>query len=449
MGIIEKKHYFILIIFLLYFIPSSILIISGYGKGSNYADQMEYHLPTINKYSQDWPNLDLHEHGAASAPGYHIVLGILSRYFVVSTTSLQFFGVLITIGFLITMFLGLDKRVNTRLAFFLTIPLIYSIYIFQAGVWIMNDNPAIWCVLGMLLIGLRPRVDKWTYILGGLILFILVNIRQIHIWTASILWVLAFIGPVKELSLKNIRNGVIVHQKILRKRLLFSFIATLPAFLSLFYYIRIWGGFTPPKFKSFYSISTINPSFFFTLFSIYGIFFIPYFFNELCFIVRTKYKSILLVLSLGFIISVLPHSNYSTAAHRYGGLWNFVPHFPVIHERSPIFIIGGSLGIVFFYIISESLKIRKLLRERLILSFCLFAFLAAHLVTYPFQRYYEPFLLILLSFIAAYLYKHSHTSLIYRERKNLKQEYWVKKGKYIGPIILALFLGVLTFVTLI
>lgn len=69
-------------------------------------------------------------------------------------------------------------------------PIIASPYTLFPATFLLPDNMGWLGVVAMVLIALRP--PKWkTLILGGLVLCGLVLTRQVHAWTAGLLWVSA------------------------------------------------------------------------------------------------------------------------------------------------------------------------------------------------------------------------------------------------------------------
>ena len=445
---INESLIFCVILLLLFLCPASWLILGEYGKGSNFSDQIEYHVPTIEQYVRQWPNFDLRDHGTAQTPAYHLFLAALSHYFGADFQFFQFVGAFFTIGLILTLFIALKKRTDPRTAFRLSLPMICSIYIFQAGVWIMTDNPATWGVLGMFVIALRKRVDRWTYIGGGVLSAILVSFRQIHLWTVALLWMAAWLGSGNRIREDQKRTFIKYYlQKENWRRLALAAVATIPAFAILFYFVNIWKGLAPPRFKTFTIFTPVSLPFILTLFAIYGFFFLPYIWEEILSLFKTRPRAFWLVLAGTVFLSILPHSTYNYAAHRYGGLWNYLHFFPAIKNRSFLILIMAPLGALMILAWSRAYKKNGLNRERILMGISLCAFMSAHMISFPYQRHHEPFILMFLLLSASYIHKTSADRSA-SQTSAAKLNRWISAGRTAGPVVLALFLAILTYLTL-
>ncbi len=449
MSVSAEKKFWALILVALFFIPASWLILSGYGKGSNFADQQEFHLPTIVQFVNQWPHLDLRDYSAAHTPGYHILLAAIMRYTGASSRILQFVGAIITTGFLITLYLALARRTGPRNAFGLSLPLVGSIYIFQAGVWIMADNPATWGMLVMLLLALRKPADARTFVGGGLILAIAVMIRQIDIWAAALLWAAAWNQTANGRGAHALEPR---HQLLIRREtwnwLAAAAAASTPAIMGFSYFLFLWHGLTPPRFKVHATLTPVEPAFFLSLFAIYGLFFLPFIWKETVQLLKARPASFWIVLCAASSLAILPVSTYNFELHRYGGLWNMLPVFPTIGGRSLLILVMAPLGGMMMLAWAEAYRIRKLHEERLILMVAVAAFLIAHFVTFPWQRYYEPFILILLTISAATIGSISVPGSQISPAAPERSRSWLSIVQKMGPIALFAFLAILTVMTI-
>src|SRR5215218_6469406 len=170
-----------------------ILRFQGYTRAT--WDQDAYHLPTVVKFDREWPRPDFSDYPSATTPGYHLVLAAVRRVSGADHRALRVAAALFTAGLLATFGWSVGRRVGPWTAVAVGLPLACSAYVFSSGVWLLPDNAAWWGVLGMLMVALRPRADWRTYAGGGAILLAVVLVRQLHLWTAAVLVVAAWLGP--------------------------------------------------------------------------------------------------------------------------------------------------------------------------------------------------------------------------------------------------------------
>lgn len=367
-------------------------------------------------------------------PGYHLLMAGVYRA-THSVLDLKFVNALITVGLLITLALAVARFAGPLAGIVLCLPFLCSQYIFTSGVWLVPHNPAWWCVLLVLLISLRPRVDRATYVLGGLFLLALVLFRQIHLWAAAPLWVAAWLGSEKPDSNPISPEPVNTPAKACPwLRLAWMTLWILPAVIAVAFFLHLWHGTVPPmQRKDVAGGNPAVPALFLALTGIYAIFFGTTFPWKAAFAKAQRSRSVgamIVGLVIGLLAGILPHTNYSQKEGRWGGLWHAVPHLPVIHNRSILIIglaaLGGTLLALWIVTLPR--------RPRWIILAAFAGIIAANCAaSQAWQRYDDPFLLMMFPLMAVRLPRAA--------------EQW-KYQRLAGPLLLAALIAATTALTL-
>jgi hypothetical protein len=405
------------------------------------ADEADYHRPAILRFAQDWPHCDLRSYTSATTPGYHLLLAAVARYVSADLFVLRLAGALFTVGLLATAAAALARRVGAGPAVVLCLPLVCSSYVFKSGVWILPENAAWWGLLGVLLLALRPKVDAFTYVAGGVLLAALVLVRQMHIWSAAVLWLAAWLGTETDGEDSHTGLAVPLAGRVRRATLMVA--ATLPAFLIVGYFVRLWGGMVPAIYRLHSQARTGSvymdggnpavPAMILSLTALAGVFFLlPFAWSRARSAMRADRRIPWLVVAsalLGAVLGIVPKTSYDAAAGRWSGLWNAVPRLPVVADRSVLIAalssLGGAVVVIWFFALGR--------RDRWIFLATFGTFTVAQSASsMAWQRYYEPFLLILFALMAARVDVEGRRA----------------RGALLGPAALAVLLAAITVLTL-
>ena len=367
-------------------------------------------------------------------PGYHLLMAGVYRA-THSLLDLKLVNALITIGLLITLALAVARLVGPVAGIMLCLPFLCSQYIFTSGIWLVPHNPAWWCVLLVLLVSLRPRVDRTTYVLGGIFLLALVLFRQIHLWAAAPLWVAAWLGSEKGTANPTSRGIESAPVKDCRwLRIGWMTLWILPAVIAVAFFVHLWHGTVPPmQRKDVAGGNPAVPALFLALTGIYAVFFGATFPWKTAFAKAQRCRSVgamMVGLLIGLLAGALPQTSYSQPAGRWGGLWHAVPHLPVIHNRSILIIglaaLGGMLLALWIITLPK--------RPRWIILAAFAGIIAANCAaSQAWQRYDDPFLLMVFPLMAVRLPNAD-------EDRNYR--------RLVGPLALAALLAITTALTL-
>lgn len=310
------------------------VILSGNLRGRGAHDQVNYHLPAILRFAEQWPRLDYSDYLSATTPGYHTLLAAVARFASDSPRALQFVGSLFTVALLVV--LGLACRSAGRAALLLVLPAAASMYVFYSGVWLLPDNAGWLGVLGVLLLALRGRFDALTVIGGAALLAALVFVRQSHLWAAAALWAGAWLGA-RDADDAGPFGATRDVRALLRDparraaRTAVAIVATVPAALIVLQFHRLWGGLTPPTFQERHTGGNpAAPAFILSLFGAFSLFYAGFLAPAVGEVLRRHRTLLALAGVAGLAAALLPETTYSTEAGRYSGLWNLVQKAPVV-----------------------------------------------------------------------------------------------------------------------
>lgn len=409
-------------LFLLFAVPLILFTPDGNRAG---ADEAVYHLPAVRQFQREWPRFDFRTYTSATTPGYHLALAAVARFVGDDVRLLRAAGALFTVGLLATAAAALARRVGARAAVVLALPLLCSSYVFKAGVWILPENAGWWGVLAVLLLALRPRVDVLTYAAGGALLAALVFFRQMHIWSASVLWLAAWLGSNGRSDFPDVaRRDSTSSPPPVRAdspltgpflprmtRATLMVLASLPAFLVVGYFVRLWGGMVPEHYRIHGETRTGSvymdggnpaaPAMILGLMAAFGPFFLPLAWRHIRESIRSDRRALWLVAAgavVGATIGIFPETSYDMAAGRWSGLWNLVARLPTFHNRSALIVTLSTLGGATIALWLLALPRRD--RWLFLAAWSVFA-LAQSFSSMAWQRYYEPFLLMTLALAAA------------------------------------------------
>jgi hypothetical protein len=385
----EPRWRVVLVVTLAY--AGLLLVLAQFGTPNERVDYdtRVHHLPVILKFASEWPKPGLADYAVASTPGYHLVLSIVARFVSADAVLLRCVGAIFSLLLAGTMAWSVGASWRTIV---LAAPLLLSPYVVTSGIWLLPENAAWWLVVVVLALALNPR-EGWRYLavlsvsLAGLIV-----VRQAHAWAMAPVAV-ALLCRSKPLATRVMEIAAVLILPI----------AVLVSFLVL------WHGFTPPMFQPgappqpgmtfiTYGQPSLAPAgMTLAMLGGFGIFFLPILWR------RLPQSWVFAGVGIAAIVAAIPES-VPIYPFRYGGLFSILGWFErhtslaSIHGRSILFIalaaVGGLIVAVSAYALDK--------RSRWVWIAALIGFILAHLNNpMIWQRYYEPFVLILLALAAS------------------------------------------------
>lgn len=414
-------------------------------------DQNLYHVMAVREFAKQWPNFDLVNYRSATSPGYHLALAAVARFVRDDLTTLRIAGAVFTLGLLGTLAVSVGRRCGGALTAALLLPVAASVYVFGPGVFVLPDNAAWWGVLGVLLIALDSRAGLKKLALAGVVLMLLVWARQIHVWAAGVVWFAGWMGASGSLwpgrSSVRVADGAVGDEwrdRVVRAAVAVAF--TLPAWVTLEYFVRSWHGLVPPLFQggAYDAVRGKNapnttggnlatPAFVLTLVGMFGVFFLGSFWPAVRRVLARERAALIGVAVgalVGLVLALVPRTFASFEAGRYSGFWTIAQRLPTVAGRS-VFITGGAVaGGALLGLVWSALP----RRAAWVLIVSLIGFTAAQTATFfAWQRYLEPMVLMVLVLAA---------SRAIGERGGAGR---VGVIRVVGPVVLAGILGAITF----
>ncbi len=428
------------------------LILSGHSHERSAFDQNRFHVKVIGRFAEKWPRFDFRDYLSATTPGYHVALATARRFGVESTTGLRLLSAGFTVGLLATLAMYLARRLGTGKALALLFPLAASLYVFFPGVWLLPDNAG-WWALAALLLNLLPGFDTrsgassdeqhWSLsravLSASLFVFVIIT-RQVHAWAVLPIAFAAWHAWPARLDRPTGLALLPPHGEFAPAcaRLVLSGFIALPGLLLLAIFLDQWSGLVPPAFQPTGSplttadatnvggTSPATPAFILALIGLFGLFFLPIVWPARS---RDWLIPTLTGAAVALALATIPRTNWELMS-RISGLWNLVRALPCPFDRSPLIITLATLGGAWIGLWSSALPARS----RWVLGSALLGFTLAHTMgALSWQRYFEPFVLMMLVIASAQVWTNRTCAGQSLRRANLA-----------GPITLGVLQATLT-----
>jgi hypothetical protein len=368
--------------------PVLALVLSGANAGRAAFDSIAYHEHFIRQLAEDAPRIDLSNPLTATTPGFHMLIAAASVAGLESTTSLRLVAAAIGVALVWWLARWCERSTGSPAAAVLALPLAASVYVIGSGAWLLPDDLA-WLLVGVVLATcLRPTIRTRDLALASALLVPLVLVRQTHLWAAALVWAAAM-RPRGDAT-----DGSPTVMRALGRAWPWI-LATMPAFVVVAAFASRWGGLVPPRFQGeLQSFNPATPAFLLLQAAILVVGFLPWTAQAVRRAMVRSPRVLIAAAAAGLLFAALPATTEDVAAGRYSGWWTIVGRSPSIAGRTSMaMLVLAPIG---------STAIAALLLglgrgRRLVASMSVLAFGAAVTVQhYAWQRYHEPFLLILL-----------------------------------------------------
>lgn len=366
------------VVVLAFLVPTVGLIVSGVDATASFADQQEYHLPTVHRFHSQWPGIDFSSYPAAMTPGYHLLMAGVHGLGG-DVVAMRWVTLGIGAGLLGTLAWAVASRGTRTLdAVLLCLPLAWSQYVVASSVYVSPHNLAWWGVLLVLLIAVGRAWSLKQAAFGGLLLAATVFVRQIHLWAAAPLTAAAWaaapgqIGGVKGRTARAAIAGLMC----------------LPAAAVVFAFYKLWGGLAPSSQPWARPADGINLAAIVMVLATFGLL-TPLLIARLP---RGSWQWFVTSIGLviGLLLALAGPTTWNFDAGRWSGLWNHGGRLGLVADRSILItalaVVGGGCA---------GLLLALAGRRWLVWSAALAGFVAASAsVNLAWQRYYEPMVLM-------------------------------------------------------
>lgn len=405
-------------VYLAVVLPMIVLDVPGDGRARY--DQDVYHLPTIERFAEQWPTPDVSDYPSATTPGYHLVLAGVRAWGGAPLGTLRLAGAAFGLALLAAWGAALGRRAGAGHGVVMGLPLATSLYVLASGVWLLPDNAGWLGVLGVWWWALGASSTAWLTIGGGVALVWTVAMRQSHLWAAAPLWVAAWSHAAKAPW----------------RRLAWVALATAGAFAVVLAFAALWGGLVPPTFQQgevkMVGPNPATPVLVLAVFGVVGSAYAGYWWPAARDRVggANALRSWLIAsAAIAGALALAVPTDMAPAAGRFGGVWR-VADLAAVAGRSPVMValaaFGGAAVVGLLAACRPS--------ERWIAGVALLAFTAAQTVNAEsFQRYIDPMAIMWAGLLSA---------TIVQSHQGDRAAVW--PYAWLGPAGLALLLGAVT-----
>lgn len=340
-------------------------------------DETLFHLPTVRAFAAGLPLPDLSDYPSATGPLYHLLLAPLAllsdELLPLRLATLALSAAMIALAGALLARSTVAPIGGLALAL---APLALSPYVIGPAVRLSTDNAALlWVVACLLVLDGRPEPGGRRLLLAAALATAAVLTRQVHGWLVLVLAVAAW------------RSGETLASGLPRLLL-----AALPAF-GLAPLVLLWGGLAPPSFAEHQGGLPAHVAL--TELALIGAFSLawaPWLRGHL------RPGAALAGAGLPVLLILVDPMPFVEDPLRYGGsLWRLASRLPDLGGTNPAILLlapwGGAA-------LSGWLRRARRQGDRLA-ALALPAFLLANLASArAYQKYYEPFLLLVVAWIA-------------------------------------------------
>ncbi|MFG0274623.1 MAG: hypothetical protein ACF8QF_06170 [Phycisphaerales bacterium] len=384
------------------------VVFSGRTGPSEAFDQDNHHLVVIQSMADGWPHIELVDYPSATSPGYHLVMSLVGRAASPeapgserAVLAMRVVNTLVSLGLLLGAWWGAARLTGPIAGAALVTPLLANSYFLGAAIFLTTDNAAL-CFVILAMTGLLRRD---LGIAGGVGLGVAacaaVAVRQIHAWVAAPVGAACLLAsPLRSLAprwLRPDRTG-----PALPAMAPVGVIAGLAPLALLGWFVWLWGGLMPPAYVDLHNtgVNGATFAFAFALAGGLGVFLAPVAGLDLRRDLRCRLSIALAGVAL--VCALATPTDYALKHRAFGALWRIVEMTPAIGGRSVVLALGAPVGglLLGAFWSAANRRGRGPASALLLLSMLGWA-LAQSFNSMAWQRYFEPFLLVMLAWLAA------------------------------------------------
>lgn len=390
--------------FLLATLPA---VLSGRDGPSEAYDQNQHHLVVIDSMADAWPRIDLVDYPSATSPGYHLVMALAG--IVVdpddpgsprAVLAMRLVNLTLTLGLLVVAWWGAWRLSGPILATMLLLPLLGNSYFLGGGIFLTTDNAALLFVFLAMTGLLRRDLCVPRGLLLGLAACAAVATRQIHVWVAAPVGAACLLAsPLRRFAPRWARPDRDAPAG--PAMVAVAVIAGGAPLALLAWFVWLWGGLMPPAYVDLHNTGANPATFAFALALAGGL---GVLLAPLAHLERRDllHPAALAMAGAGLLSATLPATDYALKQRAFGALWRIVERMPAIGERSIVLVAGAVVGgLLLGALWSAANRRGRGPTSALLLLSALGWALAQSFNSMAWQRYFEPFLLVLLAWLVA------------------------------------------------
>lgn len=400
----------LLTIFSALFLP---VVLMRAGGTSEYADMVMYHMPIIERMLADWPRVDVVHYESATTPGFHVLMAAAWRMTGREAAMLamnSLFGVTL----IAAVYFGARRYAGGWGALALTLPLAFSPYVLGATIWLTTDNAAMLFVTLALGTATIARASDARLLAGGIAAAAAVSMRQIHVWLAAPLGFAGLIAsPLAVIVPRALRWGD--SDPLAPRRsagaLAAGCIAAALPLMVLGYFMWRWGWKLTPVtddpaiLKHARGPNPAAPAFALALTGAFGVFFVPLCWKRMS-AIRPNDAAAWFVTAAALALATFTPTSYlwteEWMPRAYGWLWRIVEKFPAPMDRSVIITSAAPVGgLILLAMYRSACDAGKRVPAGVLLLSMLGWLCAQTMNSMAWQRYFEPFILLMLIWLGA------------------------------------------------
>ena len=387
-------------------------ILAGGGGTSQANDMMDYHSIEVRRLEAGWPAPDLKASFTTTTPGFHLVLAGLAKAGC-GATALRLTASLAALGAWLVVWRVAAIWAGACRAALLVAPLALSPYLLGSAIWLTTDATALALACAAMGVALAAPSAARGSVGAGLLGAGTVLVRQIMLWA------------VVPAAIRAWRVGRGLRRFVTVAAVVVPPVACVAAFFA------VWGGSMPPRFQPFHQ-ATWNPAaitIMLAALGAFGVFMVPFIWRGLD---RPTRRAALLWAVLLGALAAMPRSDYRKVLPpdeqrvgtrtektwgptapgvlkgageigRWGGpLWDVANAAPCVADRS-VALVGLSLvgGFVVAGLWLRADRAGRGAAASMLLAAMAAMVLAQCLNAQTFQRYFDPWALLLISWLAA------------------------------------------------
>lgn len=399
----------IVLVFLALVVPA---ILAGGGGTSQANDMMDYHSIEVRRLEAGWPTPDLRASFTTTTPGFHLVLAALGKAGL-GATALRIVASLAALAAWLVVWRVAAGWAGAMTAAMLVAPLALSPYLLGSAVWLTTDAAALALSCAAMGVALAAPRSPRGGVVAGVLSAGAVLVRQIMLW-AAVPAILRAWWTGRGLT-----------------RVAATLAVAAPPIACVAAFFAVWGGSMPPRFQPFHQ-ATWNPAAItmaFATMGAFGIFLVPWVWGGLD---RSSRKAVVLWAVLAAAVAAMPRSDYRKVLPldeqrvgtrtektwgptapgvvkgageigRWGGpLWQVAKAAPSVAGRS-VALVGCSLvgGFVLSGLWLRADRAGRGAAGTLLLAAMGGMVLSQCLNAQTFQRYFDPWALLAIGWLAA------------------------------------------------